>query len=306
MNTYLVFLAGIACAAAGGEFFVRGVVGVAQWLRVPPGIIGATLAAFATSSPELAVAVISALDGAPEIALGDSLGSNVVNVALILGLALCFSSIRSSREGLRREFPVALLVPLLTAVLARDGSLSRLDATLLLALFASWLTIVIVDARRQRSAVGAVVGEKSHAVAMGECLGGLLLLVLAGKFIVAGAGQIALTLGIDPFIVGALIVAVGTSIPELATTLIATLRGHHEIGLGTILGSNIFNGLLIVGVAGAITPISISWDEIFIALLVGVVAVAVTWPGRDGIIDRSRGLLLLALYMVYIVALIQA
>lgn len=300
-----MFLAGVACAAGGGEFFVRGVVGIARWLRIPPGIIGATLAAFATSSPELAVAIVSALAGTPEIALGDSLGSNVVNVALILGLALCFSSIRSARDGLRREFPVALLVPVLTAVLARDGSLSRLDAVLMLALFLVWLIMVTVAARRQRSAIGAVVGEQSHGIAIAESLGGLALLILAGKFIVAGAGAIALTLGIDPFIVGALIVAIGTSVPELATTLIATLRGHHEIGLGTILGSNIFNGLLIIGVAGFITPISISWDEIFITLTLGTLAVALTWPRADGFIERSRGFFLLALYMVYIVALVQ-
>lgn len=306
LNAYMIFLAGVACAAAGGEFFVRGVVGIANWLRLPPGIIGATLAAFATSSPELAVAVTSALAGTPEIALGDSLGSNVVNVALILGLALCFSSIRTPRDGLRRDFPVALLVPVLTAVLARDGSISHLDAALLLLLFATWLTVVTLDARRQRSAVGAVVGEKSHGIAVAESVGGLLLLFLAGKFIVSGAGEIAATLGIDPFIVGALVVAVGTSVPELATTLIATLRGHHEIGLGTILGSNIFNGLLIIGVAGSITPISVNWDDIFIALVSGILAVAITWPRREGLIETRRGYFLLALYAAYIVALVQA
>jgi cation:H+ antiporter len=140
---------------------------------------------------------------------------------------------------------------------------------------------------------------------VGECLGGLVLLIVAGKLIVAGAGKIALTFGIDPFIVGALIVSIGTSVPELATTLIATLRGHHEIGLGTILGSNIFNGLLIIGVAGVIVPIDISWDEIFITLVLGALAITVTWPGRDGTIDRMRGFFLVALYIVYIVALVQ-
>lgn len=305
VNDYLIFLAGVACAAGGGEFFVRGVVGIANWLRVPPGIVGATLAAFATSSPELAVAVSSAMAGTPEIALGDSLGSNVVNVALILGLALCFSAIRTPRDGLRRDFPTALLVPMLTAVLARDGNISQLDAALLLALFTAWLTVVTVDARRQRSAAGAVIGEKSHAIALWESIGGMVLLILAGRFIVTGATGIAQELGVDPFIIGALVVAIGTSVPELATTLIATLRGHQEVGLGTILGSNIFNGLFIIGVAGSITAISVSWNEIFITLALGVVAVAITWPRRDGSIPRQRGPFLLALYLVYIVALVQ-
>lgn len=305
MHHYLIFLTGIACAAAGGEFFVRGVVGVARWLRVPPGIIGATIAAFATSSPELAVAVISARAGTPQIALGDSLGSNIVNVALILGLALCMTSMRTPEDGLRRDFPVALTVPVLTAVLAHDGLLSRLDAALMLTLFSAWLGMIFADARRHRSVAGAIIGETSRGIAVGECAGGLVLLILAGKFIVAGAGRIVLDFGVDPFIIGALIVAIGTSVPELATTVIATLRGHHEIGLGTILGSNIFNGLLIVGVAAAIKPIDIHWDRIFITLVLGIVAVAFTWPRRDGHIERSRGFLLVALYIVYIVALVQ-
>jgi cation:H+ antiporter len=306
MNGFLLFLAGAICAGGGGEIFVRGTVGLARWLRVPPGIIGVTVAAFATSSPELSVAVSSALAGTPQIALGDSLGSNVVNVALILGLALSFSAIRSPRDSIRRDFPVALLVPALTAVLALDGAISRLDAVLLLAIFFAWLALAVTEARRQRSAVAAVIGEPSAGRAIAESVAGLVLLVLAGRLIVAGAGNIAQALGIDAFIVGALIVAIGTSVPELATTVIATLRGHHEIGLGTILGSNIFNGLFIVGVAGSITPITLIWLEIAITLALGAVAVALTYPAHDGLIDRRRGFFLLALYLVYIVALTQA
>jgi cation:H+ antiporter len=135
MNDVVLLLLGVLCAALGGELFVRGVVGVARWARVPAGLIAVTVAAFATSSPELAVAISAAEQGTPSIALGDALGSNIANVALILGIALLFAKIRAPRDSVRREFPLALLAPLLTGVLILDGRLSRLDGVLLLALF---------------------------------------------------------------------------------------------------------------------------------------------------------------------------
>ncbi len=138
MNNYLALIIGIICAGIGGELFVRGALGLAHRLRISAGIIGATVAAFATSSPELSVALSSALAGKPQIALGDSLGSNVVNVALILGLALVISGIHTPRDSIRRDFPVALLIPLLTGALFLDGELSRIDGLLLFAAFAAW------------------------------------------------------------------------------------------------------------------------------------------------------------------------
>ena len=143
MNDYLALTAGVICAGIGGELFVRGAVGLAHWARVSPGIIGATVVAFATSSPELAVAVSSALAGEPQISLGDALGSNVVNVALILGIALTISAIRTLRESVKRDLPVALLVPVITGVLFLDGVLSRIDGWILMGTFIAWLAAVI-------------------------------------------------------------------------------------------------------------------------------------------------------------------
>ena len=145
MNDFVILLLGIVCAGVGGEFFVRGAVGIARWARVSPGIIGATVAAFATSSPELSVAVSSALAGRPQIALGDCLGSNVVNVALILALALVISGIQSPRDSLKRDFPVALLAPLVTILLIIDGELSRFDGCLMLGLFLVWMVAMVVE-----------------------------------------------------------------------------------------------------------------------------------------------------------------
>jgi len=135
MNDYVALISGVVCAGIGGELFVRGAVGLAHWARVSPGIIGATVAAFATSSPELSVAISSAMAGDPQIALGDALGSNVVNVALILALALMISGIQSSRGSVKRDFSVALLIPIVTGVLFFDGELSRFDGLLMMGMF---------------------------------------------------------------------------------------------------------------------------------------------------------------------------
>lgn len=284
---------------------MRGVVGLAYWARVSPGIIGATVAAFATSSPELSVSVNSALAGEPQIAFGDALGSNVLNVALILGLALAISGIQSPRDSIKRDFPVALLIPVITGTLFLDGVLSRTDGLLMLGMFLIWIIAAIIEAYKQRSATEAVLGEHRRWLVVVSCLTGLVLLVAAGRFIVAGANGIAITFGVDEFIIGATIVALGTSAPELATTLIAKLRGHDEVGLGTILGSNIFNGIFIIPIAAIIHPITVAWRELAISLVFGCIAVAFTYPSRQGLIERRRGILLLVLYAVYLDTILQ-
>lgn len=300
MDNYLLLLLGVIAAGGGGELFVRGAVGIAHWARIPAGIIGATVAAFATSSPECAVAVSAALAGTPEISLGDALGSNIVNVAFILGLVLLLADLRSPRDSLKRDFPVAMLAPCLLAVLAFDGVLSRMDGVMLLGVFVTWLIATILEAQRQRSAAERVLGEQKAGRALGACLGGLVLLIVSGRLIVTGAIGVAHAFGLGEFVIGATVVAVGTSMPELATAVIARLRGHDEIGLGTVLGSNIFNGLWIVAVTAIITPIMVSWQTVGIALGFGVMTVAFLFPGRDGLLTRKRGALLLSLYGVYV------
>lgn len=309
-NDYLAVLLGVACAAGGGELFVRGAVGLARQARVAPGLVAATVAAFATSSPELSIAVSAGLAGRPEISLGDALGSNVVNVALVLvlALALVVSGISCPRGSVRRDFPMAAGTPLLTAWLLLDGVLSRLDALLLLALFAAWLGVAAVDALRQRDAAPQAppAGAGRGWATAAQCAAGLLLLTLAGRLIVGGARGIAADFGIDAFVVGATVVAAGTSVPELATAVVAKLRGHDEVGLGTILGSNVFNGAFIVSVAALIAPIAVGWREVATTLAFGVLSLALAYPPRDGHIGRWRGVLLLALYGVYVAAILRS
>ena len=305
MNDYLALAFGVVCAGVGGELFVRGVVGIALWARISAGIVGATVAAFATSSPELSVAISSALAKKPEISLGDALGSNVMNVALILAIPIIMKGIKSSPNSVQRDYPFALFAPILTVILALDGELSRLDGVLLLAAFIFWLVIVMLEVRRQRSATEKVLGEKRGWLAILLSVAGFLCLIAAGQFIVTGAKGIALSFGIDEFVIGATIVAIGTSIPELATSIISIARGHDEVGVGTILGSNIFNGLFIISVAAIIYPIKIHLGEVLPVLAFGLVTVILIWPPGHGYIGRARGLLLLALYAAYVIVTVN-
>lgn len=302
MQDYLLLALGVACAAFGGDLFVRAAISLAHAARVSGLFIGTTVAAFATSSPEFAVAVTSAIQHTPQISFGDALGSNVVNVALILGLSLLASPITAPRNSIRRDFPVALAIPALTAIACSDGTISRFEAMLLMISFMMWLTSVIVSARRREepetlaSTVKLLRGY--HAAAIGGI--GLLLLILAGEMIVNGARGIATAFGITDFVIGATIVAVGTSVPELATALIAKWRRHDDIGLGTLLGSNIFNGLWIVPVAALIHPIQVDLKQAVTAVVFGMAALLVAFPPRSGIIGRRHGAILLLVYGAYI------
>ena len=305
LQNYLALLGGIVCAGLGGELFVRAAVGLGRAMRVSVSIIGSTIAAFATSSPELSVAVTAALAKQPQIALGDALGSNVVNIALILGLALVISPIQSPRESVRRDFPVALAAPIITALLAIDGTLSRIDGLVLLSGFTAWLVAVILQARRERNVADAAGTPGAWRPAL-QGVAGLLLLLAAGRLFVSGATGIAQSFGISEFVVGATVVAVGTSVPELATAVIAKLRGHDDVSLGMMLGSNIFNGLWIVAVAAMVFPIALDWREVGLALASGVIVMMTAFPPRHGLLGRRRGAVLIALYVAYVAAVLAS
>lgn len=306
VDDLLMLLAAIVLAAGGGEAFVRGIVGGAARLRIPQAIAATTLAAFATSSPELTVSTVAALSGEPQIGLGDALGSNVVNIALIFALALLFGPLRASRAEFGSDFLLALGVPLLTLGLLANGLLTRAEGLLLLLLFGIWCLISVRRALHARRLAAPANGEALPAESMPPALllallvGGLVALILAGRFFVQGASGLAAAFAIDSYIIGALVVAVGTSLPELATVLLARWRGHDDIGVGTLIGSNLFNGLCIVGLAATLQPIAVPVNEVAPALLCGLLAVFLLRPRADGWIGRGRALPLLGLYAAFI------
>lgn len=305
MNSVLELLGGIICAFVGGELFLRGVLGISEWLRIPKAVTAATLAAFATSSPEISVAITAALEGNPAIALGDALGSNIVNVALILGIVLCMGPMPFNWKSTRREYLFALFVPLLLLAALRDNTIQRWEAFAGLGTFVLWLLLVLREALHQRAMTVSTVSWKKGIVAIVLGGFGLAFLVLAGRLIVAGASGIGAMLELEPFVIGATMVAFGTSAPELATAVVAKLRGHHEVGIGTILGSNIFNCLFIVGLTASITPFGESLKAVLPSIIIGVLAVALLTPIRQQNLGRARGLLLLLLYGVSIVCVVM-
>ncbi|WP_231251609.1 sodium:calcium antiporter [Nocardioides furvisabuli] len=296
----LALAAGVVAAAAGGELFVRGAVGLAAWARVPAGIIGATVAAFATSSPELSVGVQSAMSGTPAIALGDALGSNVINIACVLGIVLVTGPLVVARRDLRRELGFAVAAPLLTLVTLVDGVLASVEAATLLGVFAGWLALVVNAARKARQSSVDELGTRTRWAALVSAVAGLALLVLAGRLIVVAAKGIGADLGLDPFIVGATFVALGTSTPELATVIISRRRGHVEVGVGTLLGSNVFNNLWIVGVAALIHPIRADVSEVLLAVVACLLALALVTPARTAPMGKVRGVLLLLVAAAYL------
>ncbi len=307
MNEYIALLLGLAFACVGGELFTRGSVGIARWARIPSSIVGATLAAAATSSPELSVSVISAFEGRPDMALGAAVGSNVVNIGAILGLGLLITAMRAPRADMARDYPAALLQPAALGLLAFDGRLTRLDGLILLVLFGLWVSVAVADARRHRESVTAQMMQEqvSPVPAVVSSIVGLAMLIIAGRLVVTGGTAIAESLGVGEFVIGATIVAIGTSLPELATTIIASLRGHQDIALGTILGSNIFNGLFIVGIATAIFPFNVALFGVMSGLLAGILTTALVFPPTNGVLSRARGVMLIAFYVVYVVFLAQ-
>jgi cation:H+ antiporter len=295
---------GLVFAGCGGELFVRGLVGLAAWLRMPAGVIGATVAAFATSSPELTVAVSAAGEGRPEIALGDALGSNIVNIGLVVGVVLALGA-TSAADVSRRDALTGLAMAFLLLVLVLDEEVSRRDGAVLLIAFAAWLAMTVERALRGRSDIVATVAERRHGRALVAAALGLISLVLAGRLIVAGAKSISEDLGLSTFVVGVVLVSLGTSAPELATAVIARVRGHAEVGLGAAFGSNIFNTSFIIGIAALIAPIGVVRRDVSISVLFGAALVAVVLVGSSGRrLPRWRGFVLLAAYAASIFVLL--
>ena len=296
----------IILAAVGGEAFLRSILGAAAHLRVPKMVVATTLAAFATSSPELTVSSVAALAGQPEIGLGDALGSNVVNIALIFGLALLFGPVQTSRQDFGRDFYLAIAVPLLTLFLALDGRIVRAEAFFLMAIFLAWLAWSVIAAlRRREQAVEIGTGTLSPGQSVILGIAGLVALIGAGRLFVSGATGIAASFAVDTFVIGVIVVAIGTSLPELVTVLLSRLRGHDDVGVGTLIGSNLFNGLAIVGVAGMIHPIAVPFSEVALTLAAGLVALILLIPDRNGLIARVRGGFLLALYACFVWATLR-
>ena len=302
---------GLILLVWSADRFVDGAAATAGHFGMPPLLIGMVIVGFGTSAPEMVVSAFSALQGNPGIALGNAYGSNITNIALILGLTALISPIAVHSQVLRRELPLLAAVTALAAWQVWDGSITRLDAFILLGVFAGIMIWTVTQGMKKKpDAFGSEMETelKSHAMTLGRALFwlilGLGLLILSSRILVWGAVGIARHLGVSDLIIGLTVVALGTSLPELASSIAAIRKGEHDIALGNILGSNLFNTLAVVGIAGAIHPLSVGPEVLHRDLLVMaaltlslfIFGFGFRGPGR---INRFEGLLLLLAYVAY-------
>lgn len=299
-------ISGLLLLVWSADRFIEGAAAVAKHAGLPPLLIGMVIVGFGTSAPELAVSAISALQGNPGLALGNAYGSNIANIALILGTTALVAPIALHSQLLRRELPVLAIITLLAIAQLLDGLLSRADAWLLLMIFAALISWSIREGlRHKRDLFATEINSelRRHPMplswAIAWLLIGLLLLIVSSRLLVWGAVKVALVLGVSDIIIGLTIVAIGTSLPELAACIAAARKGEPDIAIGNVIGSNLFNTLAVTGIAAAIQPIPVSSevlhrDTAFMLLL----TLSLFLLGRlnGGKVARSSGLLLLATY----------
>lgn len=320
-------LLGLGVLVWSADKFVDGAVGVARFCGMSTLLIGMVVVGFGTSAPEMVVSALSAMQNAPELALGNAYGSNIANIALILGMTAIVSPVIVVRKALFRDLPVLMVVTALSFVLMMNGSVSRSDGIILLVVFALVMGVNIASEMRRKSKTGTAEAEgsdsSSEKLSLGKSLFwlllGLALLVGSSRALVWGAVEIARSLGVSDLLIGLTIVAVGTSLPELASSIAAARKGEDDLAFGNIIGSNLFNTLIVVGIAAIIAPMNSYEPAVFtrdmpvmavltaLLLLFGL-PVRKSRVGADGKrigrINRIEGATFLAIYIGYIGILI--
>lgn len=314
MNQHLLILAlGLLLLTAGAEALVRGASRLAITLGVSPLVIGLTVVAYGTSTPEMAVSAMSGFGGESDIALGNVVGSNIFNVLFILGISALIAPLGVSQQLVRIDVPLMIAVSILLLLLAIDDRISRLDGALLFAGVITYTTFLIVKSRKENHAAQGDFEREygghpattlpAWLINAGLVVGGILLLVVGARWLVESAVTIAQLLGISELIIGLTIVAVGTSLPELATSVVASIRGERDIAVGNIVGSNIFNILSVLGLSAIIAPEGITVSaaalsfDIPVMIAVAVACFPLFFSGYT--ITRWKGALFLGYYLAY-------
>ncbi len=309
---------GLAILVWSADRFVDGSASTARHFDMPPLLIGMVIVGFGTSAPEIVVSTLAAMQGNPGIALGNAYGSNITNIALILGLTALIKPINVHSRILRQELPILVAVTLLAAGQLYDGEVSRMDAWGLLGVFGVLMAWTVWQGLREKSdALGIEMEQEMRdsvmplRKALVWLVLGLVMLIASSRILVWGAVEIARIFGVSDLIIGLTVIAVGTSLPELASSIIAARKGEHDIALGNILGSNFFNTLAVVGCAGSISPMA-AGPEVFSRDIMVMTALTVSLfilgygfrgPGL-GRINRYEGLFLLSCYIAYTASLV--
>ncbi len=308
----LAVVLGLALLVWSADAFVDGAAATAHHHKVPPLLVGMVIVGFGTSAPELVVSTLAALDGTPYLALGNAWGSNIVNITLIVGVTAWIVPMKVDSKVLRKEMPLLIVVTALAAGLAIDGELTRWDSTILLLVFFAMFGWSLTEGMRNRSdtwgketAAGIQEIHLTQGQALVKLAMGFLVLVGSSRMLVWGAVEGARALGISELIIGLTILALGTSLPELASCIAAARKGQDDIALGNVLGSNLLNTLAAVGLAGVISPFALEEQAInrdlpvMVVLTLTLFVMSLGWRGRPGRINRYEAVTLLVAYVAY-------
>jgi cation:H+ antiporter len=296
---------GLSLLFYGGDFLVTGSTRLARFLKISPFVIGATVIAFGTSAPELAVAILAALDAAPELAMGNVIGSNIANIGLVLGITAMIAPIVITSKRFKREYPPFLLAAFLILFLGWDLKIHRMEGIIMISLLALYVWRSFShkeDIPSELKDEAHLLTDKGPAFQLLLIIGGLVALVGGAKLLVLGGVSIARNIGISEWFIGVSIVAIGTSLPEIVSSLMAAKRGHGEMAIGNIFGSNIFNTLMVLGITSLIHPLNISEpihpDLIIATGITGLLFFLIVFGKHS--LGKISGVTLLATYFIYI------
>lgn len=298
----LLLVIGIIVVIKGADWLTSGAVGMAERIGVPQIIIGLTIVAMGTSMPEFFVSLLSAINGTPDLAVGNIVGSNIFNALLIVGCAAMVAPIAIQRTTVKKDIPVAVFASLLLMGMTLDGQISRIDAAILFVIFLAYLWITLRGAKTEEGSSQEEEKKPMPVLKAGILVFvGLACLIFGSDVFVDNATAIAHAMGISDAVIGLTIVAGGTSLPELATSVVAAKKGNSGIAIGNVLGSNVFNILMILGVTGLITPMTISGITI-VDLSMMVISMILLWlfSFTKYRIERWEGVLLAAIFIGYI------
>lgn len=308
----LAIIAGFALLVWSADKFVEGASAGATYAGMPPLLVGMLVVGFGTSAPEMVVSAMAALDGNPALALGNALGSNIVNIALILGVTALIAPIAVHSSIIRKELPILLVVTLVIGAMLWDYQISTLEALLLIGGFLLLIGWSILNARQSKGDhLEQEINEElsCHYMSLKSSIfwliTGLVLLILSSRILVWGAVQIAQQLGVSDLLIGLTIVALGTSLPELAASIVAARKGEHDIAVGNVVGSNMFNSLAVIGIAATIEPINNIGAEVFwrdwtsMLFVTGLLLLAAARFGKTQTISRIEGFVFVLCYLGY-------
>jgi len=317
--TVVGFVAGLVGLIGGAELLVRGGTTLATRFGIPPVIVGLTVVAFGTGAPELAIGAGAALSGTTSLALGNVVGSNIANVLLVLGAAAAVRSLAVNQQVLRVDIPLLALISVGVATLSLTGTISRVEGALLLTVMVMYTAWLVRSARKDSGSVAAEYADEVDllsrhtaqlglAAIIGLLLAGVCLLVIGAELLVRSTVSAATGFGIDEAVIGLTVVAVGTSLPELATSLLAARRGEGDIAVGNAVGSSVFNLLAVLGVTAVLSPGGVPVSEpimrldLPVMIAAALVLIPVCWNGIR--ITRIEGSILFAAYITYVIYLV--